>query len=135
MPGNKKPRKPKAARKPKPPAPGPVLDRAAILAADDMRRERLAVPDWGGDVFVRTLTGKERERLENAWRAASGAGENARASLLAVALVDEAGKRLFTDADIEALADKAAPVLDRLFDVACILNRIGDAVVEELAGN
>ena len=53
-----------------------LLDRATILAADDLRHVDVDVPEWGGVVRVRSLTGAERLDMENeglAFRAAASA--------------------------------------------------------------
>ena len=40
------------------------LNREAILAAEDLPRELVEVPEWGGAVYVRALTGAERDQFE-----------------------------------------------------------------------
>ena len=42
----------------------PVLSRDEILAADDIQIELLEVPEWGGSIFVKGMTGAERDRFE-----------------------------------------------------------------------
>ena len=39
-----------------------ILDRASILGSDDREIERVPVPEWGGFVFVRNLSGAERDQ-------------------------------------------------------------------------
>ena len=41
-----------------------MLDKNTILNADDLPREKVTIPQWGGDVFVRTLSGSERDQFE-----------------------------------------------------------------------
>lgn len=110
----------------------PLLGRAAILAALDLPTRDVAVPEWGGAVRIQALTGAAREALGQA--AQSGAG-NFQARLLAASLVDEAGQRLFTDADIEALGRKSAAALQRVFDACQQLNGLGGPAAVEAAGN
>jgi len=50
-------------------------------------------------------------------------------------VVDENGKRLFRYADVEALGQKSAAALDRIFDVAMSLSGMRDEEVEELIEN
>ena len=38
-----------------------ILSKDAILAADDLPRETVHVPEWGGDVYVRTMSGTDRD--------------------------------------------------------------------------
>lgn len=112
----------------------PVLTREAILAAQDLRRERVEVPEWGGDVFVRTMTGTERDEFEEFLLKAKARGM--RAELVARTLTDEAGVRLFQKAeDIELLGGKASAALDRLFTVAQRLNGFSQQDIEDLEGN
>ena len=40
---------------------GTMLDRNAILGADDLGREVVDVPEWAGSVQVRGLTAAERD--------------------------------------------------------------------------
>lgn len=121
---------------------GEPLNRESILAAQDIKRERVPVPEWGGDVFVAVMPGADRWEYEVA---ADRARKRARANgheanddvtrLLATVLVDEQGARLFTEADVKALGEKSGVVLARLFRVAIRLNGIGDAEVERIEGN
>lgn len=109
------------------------LSRVAILAAVDIHSETVAVPEWGGTVIVRGLTGTERDAFEQRCHETSYA--NVRACLLAFSLVDDNGKRLFSLEDVQALGAKSAAPLDLLFDVARRLSGIGAREVKELVGN
>jgi hypothetical protein len=114
-----------------------ALTRETILAAQDLPAKSVAVPEWGGEVLVRSMTGAERDLYEQALMAARTANgkfniANVRARLVAFCAVDEAGKRLFEDADIEALGAKSAAALDRVFAAAAALNGIGEKDVQAL---
>jgi len=41
-----------------------LLTRDQILQAQDIARETVSVPEWGGSVLVRGLTGQERDAYE-----------------------------------------------------------------------
>jgi hypothetical protein len=43
-----------------------LLSRDDILNADDLTIETIAVPEWGGEVNVKTLTGAEKDKWETA---------------------------------------------------------------------
>ena len=111
-----------------------MLTRDQILQSDDLPRERVSVPEWGGEVLVRTMTGADRDAFEASLVSRDGGKEgrldNVRARLVALALCDEAGQRIFADADIAALGAKSARALDRVFGVAQRLNGIGADQVE-----
>src|SRR3989304_4330704 len=42
-----------------------LLTRDEILNANDLAREQVEVPEWGGAVLVRALTGRERDAYES----------------------------------------------------------------------
>lgn len=113
-----------------------MLTREQILAAADLTVETVEVPEWGGSVGVRVMTGAERDRFEQQMAAAKGRTvENVRAGLVAVVACDEKGERLFDAADVVALGGKSASALERVFAVAMKLNKFSDADVADLAGN
>ncbi len=109
------------------------LSRDSILSADDLPREEVHVPEWGGSVFVRTLTAGERDRFEG-W-IAGDQFDRFRAKLAALAVCDEAGARVFTDGDVDALAAKSCKALHRVADAAYRLNRFTKEDLEAIAGN
>lgn len=114
--------------------------REQILAAQDREIREVQVPEWGLTVRVSAMSGRDRDLWEAeiiARRAPGGQGvyDNMRASLLARCLVDEAGERIFAEADVEALGRKSARALNRLFDVASELNAISEADQKELVKN
>ncbi|MGH8867817.1 MAG: hypothetical protein ACRDYU_07460 [Actinomycetes bacterium] len=121
------------------------LSKDQILSADDLDVRKEEVPEWGGTVLVKALSGKERDAYEASvvqMRQDARGNQttvpdmrNVRAKLVARALVDEDGTRLFADQDINALGAKSARVLDRLFDVAAEMSGLSEQDVEKLAGN
>ena len=118
-----------------------LLSREAILNAEDIKTEQVAVPEWGGDVLVGSMSGTARDRYEQSIISSDDKGnhkqnlENIRAKLLAVCIVDEDGKPLFTDKDIAELGKKSVAALDRVFVVAQKLNAVSDEDIAELAKN
>ncbi len=120
------------------------LSREDILSVQDAQTREVDIPEWGGTVRVRGLTGAERDRYEASLWEGRGRGrrlnlENARAKLLVLTLVDESGAPLFTRQDVDRLGAKSAAALDRLFDVAQELSGISntdmDELIEETAKN
>jgi len=99
------------------------LSREQILAAVDMKIEAVEVPEWGGTVYIRNLTGKARERFEKSRYRMHGKEveiihENTRTSLLAATICDAQGNLLFTAEHLDALGEKSGEILDRLFEAS-----------------
>lgn len=119
---------------------GKLLTRDDILMAQDLPTERVAVPEWGGEVIVRGLTAAERDAFEQSIVETRGKNtrmnlKNIRAKLVAMTVVDEQGDRIFSDEDAELLGKKSAAALDRIFAVAQRLSGLRPEDVDELAGN
>ncbi len=117
-----------------------LLSRDAILSSNDLTFEEVDVPEWGGMVRVRTLTGEERDALESSMVERHGRKvdvnlSNLRARLVSLSCVDANGDRLFSDLDIEALGQKSAAALERVFAVARKLSGLSEQDVDELTKN
>jgi len=115
-----------------------ILTRDMILQAQDLKTEDVPVPEWGGDVRVRTLTGAEREQFGRSMLGADGKTAETTGyafKMLALCIVDEAGVRQFSDADVAALGAKSADALQRVFTVAEKLNGMASDSVEIATGN
>lgn len=119
-----------------------ILTAADIFGFDDSRIELVEVPEWGGSVYVRSLTGTERDSFEADMVSATGKGgtreanfENLRAKLVARTACDEDGKSLFSLKDLEKLGNKNAAALDRLYDVGARLSGLKEEDKEELLDN
>lgn len=98
------------------------------------------IPEWGGPVFVRVMSGTERDtydagtyRLENGTVQVNHAGSRAR--LLVRTLCDERGVRIFCDDDADLLTECDADLLDRCYARALEANGMGAKAVEEAVAN
>jgi len=117
------------------------LTREQILQAADVVYEEVPVPEWGGKVMVRSLSGTERDRIEATIVQATGRKQsinlqNVRAKFIAWSIVDpETHRRLFTDADIVTLGDKSAAALQRVFNVVQRLAGLSEEDLEEMTKN
>jgi hypothetical protein len=123
-------------------APPALLDRDAILAADDLPVRVVDVPEWGGAVRLRSLTGQQRDAFDTeTYKEAMaadkpGAGPRiVRAALVRWCAIGADGELLFAPDDLAALAGKNGAVLDRLWAAAQEHNGFTDRDLEELAGN
>ena len=110
--------------------------RSKILAAEDLTREAVWIPEWETKVWVRTMTGAQRDTWEREVAAEMKDGTvNVRARLALLTVCDEQGKVLFSERDLLSLAGKSAAALDRIFEVAARLNHVLPDDVEVLEKN
>lgn len=121
----------------------PILSHDQILSANDITIEILPVPEWGGEVYVKTISAAERGLLEARMIEMGKDGqpknvkiENLTTFIAFLSICDETGKRLFTDIkDIEKLGKKSASAIDRVAEKAQSLARISPADIEKMVGN
>ncbi|WP_228979720.1 hypothetical protein [Streptomyces sp. DH12] len=116
------------------------LSAEQILGADDLTAEDVPVPEWGGTVRVRALSGTERDRIEasmmNGTSVSADKLAGFRARMAAASIVGPDGKRMFrSDAETRRLGEKSAAALERVCDVAMRLSGLSDKDIEEITGN
>lgn len=115
-----------------------LLTRDAILKSSDLPFDDVAVPEWGGVVRVRGMSGRERDALEQQLVGADGkrrSVENFRARVVVMCAVDGEGKRLFTVNDVEALGAKSALALGRVFEAALRMSGLSPDDMADLEKN
>ena len=113
-----------------------MLSKEQILAVDDIKSEIVHVPEWGGDVLVRGLTGTERDEFEESLAKGKKVSiRNIRAKLVALGTIDEKFARMFSEGDVAALGAKSAAALDRVFNAIRRLSGLTSEDVAELEKN
>jgi hypothetical protein len=114
-----------------------MLTRDQILDADDLPAEEVHVPEWGGTVLVRGMTGAERDRFEMRMYLDRDKLDESpvRARVVAWCCLDEAGQALFSQKDVERLARKSGAALDRIFSVAQRLSRVDEKAAKAAEEN
>jgi len=124
-----------------------LLSGADILNADDLRDDVVDVPEWGGRVRIRAMTGGERQEFdESLMRVSQKAGEDGatidfhahrlRLKLCSMVMIDADGHRLFPKPDdVARLAQKSAAALQRVYERAAELSGLSREAVEEAAKN
>lgn len=111
------------------------LSKADLLAIDDRRPVRVEVPEWGGHVYVRPLSGTQRGELE-AWESENKGSIGIDGKLVALSLCDESGASLdFTEEDVDRLNDKSTVALQRVLTAIASVSRVTQASVEDAAKN
>lgn len=112
-----------------------LLTRESILNFDDTTPTvvPLVVPEWrGATVHIRVMTGAEREKFENA---ASKKDGKIRATFASLVCCDLTGKRIFGDADIDALSRKSVQALHRIFVEGMKFNKLLNEDIADLEKN
>ena len=117
-----------------------ILTRDEILEVSDIQIELVEVPEWSGDVYVKGMTGQERDQFEDSMIKRTKKGSfskvslaDLRAKLCSLTICDADGKLLFTLRDVHALSRKSAAALQRVYIVAQELSGITDEDVEDFA--
>jgi len=114
------------------------LTKEQIFEVKDLKTEKVHIKEWNGDVFVRTLTGAERDKFEKSIfniDTNKRTFENLRAKLVVAVCVDEEGNQLFSEKDISALGKKSAHALDKIFEVGQRLSGITKDDVDDMSKN
>lgn len=106
------------------------LTKDSILAVTDRKIVEVQVPEWGGSVFVRSMSGAERDAFE--FDQLANPKIHIRSRLVAFTACDETGQLLFTLQDMEQIGKKSCKPLDRLFEEAVRLNKISKEDIEDL---
>jgi len=118
-----------------------LLSKDQILGKDDRAHKDVEVPEWDGSIRLQAMSARERDSYEaEAYLANKEGGvkafENLRARLVAKCAVDDNGELVFKNpADVRALGNQSAAVINRLFDVCRSLNGLSASDVEELEKN
>lgn len=89
----------------------------------------------GATVRVRVLMGHERDRFDQELSKHKDDLAGLSAVLVAMAAVDESGKRLFSDKDVDTVERLNGIVLNRVYWAAWKLNKFGGDAVEQDAKN
>lgn len=94
-----------------------------ILGVEDTNLIEVEVPEWKRTIHLRSLPADEGTELGEQVQAVGKEGQKARLMLLAAAIVDAKGQRIFTTPEqIERLSKRSLKVLMRLEQAALRLN-------------
>lgn len=117
-----------------------AISKESILQFKSKPTVTVNVPEWGGVVHVRVMSGTERDDYEDETFRLNGSDvslnrKNARARLLVRCIADEAGQRIFSDEDADALGGQPANIIDKVYAEALKVNGFTKQDVEELVKN
>ena len=107
-----------------------------LKSADTPEVKRVELPELSDHVYVRVISGAERDKWEvQAERLLKSPEINVRASLCLLTMCNEKGERLFKDDQLVDLGKVSAIVLERVFQASREINRLRDDDIEELEKN
>lgn len=106
------------------------VNKQLVFGASDFRFGEVDVPEWGGKLRVRELSGDERswcDQIGKAIEAGKPGQPSYAAAIIVCGAVDETGASLFARADAAGLSKKADVVLQR---VAIKILELSNATVQ-----
>lgn len=112
-----------------------ILNREALTGekARTIPRETVEIPALGGEVWVKGMTGTERDAFEQSCRDPKGKLRgNVRARLVVATVQNDDGSMMFTENDIPFVGRLRVDILQPLFNKAQQLSGLSDADVKEL---
>jgi len=111
------------------------LTRDDILGADDIERETVEVPEWGGEVLVRGLTAQQYIGMGFDLRDEEGLNtekaQEMMPKIVSLGVIDENGDCLFTVGDIKTLGRKSFGPIERISTTILRLSGLTTEEVEE----
>lgn len=105
-----------------------ILSADDIFAAEDIQTCEVDVPEWGGTVVLKMLTG---EQMIAFWEKNKKSESEAMANLIAMSAVKPDGSPLFTEEQVSRLKKKSFKAMTRLQDAALKLNGLKDKDKQE----
>ena len=118
-----------------------VISKEQILNVKDYDVREVDVPEWGGMIRLKSMSGKERDAFESKCLTRNKGGkifnvDGLKALLITCVVMNPDNDELmFTSDDIENLNKKSAKVINQLFEVASEMNGLGKEAVDELVKN
>jgi hypothetical protein len=121
---------------------GMALSREQILSNTRVKTEKIDVPELGGEVFLRVMTGTERDEFDKlGYDPSTGKANgynvtNYRACYASYVIAkDENGERMFGPQDVPALGQLPGSALERILGAGMVLNGMSGASLQELEKN
>lgn len=111
-----------------------LLNKQQIQEADDLPFQIVEMPEWGGEVKIRMMSGKHRIEFEKRNALAKTELETM-INLIMFSCVDEDNNLLFDAKDYEFLSNKSAKSLMRIFNEAVKMSVLSTEGLENKAKN
>jgi len=115
--------------------------RDRILNSQDLERAELDIPEWGGQVFYRELTGIERDELTDLYIEAQVTDpatgtvkqllpKHYKAKICIMGVIDEDGSNVFTKEHLERVAAKSARCIDTVSSAITKISGMAGVTIE-----
>jgi len=112
-----------------------ILGKMDILRIKTLKKQLVPVPEWGGSVWIQEMTAAARDNFDN-WVVESKKDRiGMRARIVVATAIDEEGKPIFSELDIQDLLVKSSDVIVRLADVGMELSGMNEAAKVEAVKN
>lgn len=111
---------------------------AEILDKKDYTIEPIEVPEWGENLFIKSVTGEQREEIEvksQGLRRDPEKYKGLKARCVIYGLCNVDGENIFVDAHLEKLAKKDGRILDEVSQTILKLSGMTEEEVKDIAGN
>lgn len=136
----RRPRRPLAAQQPDVPKNGGALTAETIFSVQDIKRERLDIEEWGGYIWIHSLSSASHEKLVQSCMRGAGASKTFdmigyQSKLAVLCARDDDGARIFGDEHVDRLGAKASGPISRIATKAQELSGFGPGAIEKAKGN
>jgi len=115
-----------------------MLSRDHLDAVNDRPAVVLEVPEWEGAVYIRALSAGDRDTLDQ-HMIEQGDSESAhvtlRCKMVAMALVDHDGNRLYSDDEVAELSAKSNSAINHICKHVMEQNNLSPNKQDDLVGN
>jgi hypothetical protein len=109
---------------------------ADVFGVEDKLSESLDIPEWGGRIYVRVMSAKERSEIEDLYIKITDAKKETgkfRKELIRRTWVDKSGNLMIIDDAVAThMMNKSALIIERIFEKACEVNGFRQKDVEVL---
>jgi hypothetical protein len=114
-----------------------LLSKEALQKKDDLPTRTVEVPEWGGSVRLRGLSGKKRMQMRRCYDAKTGeiADDEVLAKVLVWSMVGADGKPVLTESDVPWLIEKNGVVLVRLAEAVMEMSAMTEKSAAEVKEN
>ena len=107
-----------------------MLNREQLLSKKKFTVKPVSLPDSEEVVYVRVMSGTERDRWEECQ--VERKFTNFRSRFVVATLCNAEGTRLCTEADVDAVGELPMDVLDPIFEEARSINKLGDEDIKAI---